>query len=232
MSKDLNDRLKNQDLAFIEKFSLHPADAAEGSGSLGEAPENGLTQLDTTLVRQPGKYKSGFAGSVQKKLATVLPVFKPKDDFVRVHTIEFRVMKKLIAYVNLTRESSSTTMKEGINTISMAASYDSAKSQSDWIPVYFLPWADNFVISLTIPKKAPTTGPDPSVFLTAAINGCSVFVQGTPDQPTIYHAGGETKRGKDHFRAAGFWREVVMNFADTSKGKFQSEISKVDYIKT
>jgi len=46
----------------------------------------------------------------------------------------------------------------------------------------------------------------PRFFMTAGINGCSVFIDGPPESPTIYHAGitGKLARSSDEF-----WREQL-----------------------
>ena len=86
---------------------------------------------------------------------------------------------------------------------------DSLKDMSNFAgyrPIWFLPWADLNIIRLTIPVKG-TSNPDPDIFFTAAINGCSVFVQGSARHPTVYHAGGVTNYAIND--AVRFWREAV-----------------------
>ena len=81
-----------------------------------------------------------------------------------------------------------------------------------YVPTYFLPWADDFAIRLTIPPMGQRTGKgrsDPGNFFTAAISGCSVIFQGTPDNPTIYHCGGNSGYAGDLDDGAAFWEAVV-----------------------
>jgi hypothetical protein len=63
-------------------------------------------------------------------------------------------------------------------------------------PVYYLPWATNsmFRIKLKPSPNHPTqTGiifkdtVEPDVFITAALQGCSIIVSGDPQQPVVYH---------------------------------------------
>src|SRR5687768_14128981 len=50
------------------------------------------------------------------------------------------------------------------------------------LAVQWLPWLSHSIVGLTL-------GASPDIFVTAAINGCSVFVTGAPNAPTVYHAG-------------------------------------------
>ena len=73
------------------------------------------------------------------------------------------------------------------------------------VPIYYLPWCPGKVLDLTIPAKNALVA-SPDIFFTAAINGCSVFIQGTPANPTIYHAGGNpVQAGRD---TAKVWRQL------------------------
>ena len=79
----------------------------------------------------------------------------------------------------------------------------------DHVPVWFLPWASNRLVSLKIPPKIPpkpgavakhNDPRDPDIFFTAAINGCSVIVHGDPKTPTISHGGTTDPRSRDFKR--------------------------------
>jgi hypothetical protein len=54
--------------------------------------------------------------------------------------------------------------------------------ESEFVKIWFLPWHPGHVVHATLDDD----GPD--VFLTSSVNGCSVFVEGTPSRPTVYHA--------------------------------------------
>ncbi len=104
---------------------------------------------------------------------------------------------------------------------------------------YFLPWKSKRIIKLAIPAG----GPD--FFYTAAINGCSVFVTGTTQAPTVYHAGvdGELPdEYKDNSVAdlfnpaqAGnaplFWRRLLKRTANITDGDILGEVNKNHYVK-
>jgi len=53
------------------------------------------------------------------------------------------------------------------------------------IPFFHLPYQDNYNIRLTL-KDKQNVG-NVNFFLTEIINGCSVYVEGTRQQPTVYH---------------------------------------------
>jgi hypothetical protein len=96
-------------------------------------------------------------------------------------------------------------------------------------PVWFLPWASNHVTRMMIPssaslkQRARATGSavqvDPDIFFTAAINGCSVFVTGAPENPTVWHGGTEQARSSatanlnvprfKNLNAAKHWHDIV-----------------------
>ena len=122
---------------------------------------------------------------------------------------------------------------EGIGVVRFRSSFT---AQPGWSPVFFLPWESaGAIVKLTIPPQG-TTNPDPDIFLTAAINGCSVFVQGSATNPTIYHAGGNTGQS-DHNQAARYWREALRNHirasaTATARGLVTAEVNKMDYVKT
>jgi len=57
---------------------------------------------------------------------------------------------------------------------------------------YYLPWMKDTIVRMTLrPSKNVvnvTDKEDPDYFFTAAVNGCSVIVEGDPLFPTVYHA--------------------------------------------
>jgi hypothetical protein len=143
-----------------------------------------------------------------------------------------------IAYLNLKkvdRAGIEVTGKEGADRISFETS---VAHQAGWVPVYYLPWGDGKAIRLTIPTHDPLN-PGPDRFFTAALSGCSIFFQGTPQNPTIYHCGGDSGQGVNAQHGAEFWQEVMQRFiaADTARGKnkgalFAQDVNKTQYVKT
>ncbi|HEX7153192.1 MAG TPA: BLF1 family deaminating toxin [Thermoanaerobaculia bacterium] len=64
---------------------------------------------------------------------------------------------------------------------------------------YWLPWAENQIIRTALRPSQKASGAlrgvDPDYFFTAPLTGCSVFVEGTRDQPTVYHANAKSHAG-------------------------------------
>lgn len=77
--------------------------------------------------------------------------------------------------------------------------------RAGWVPVWFLPWKSERLVKIKIESHtktaktdaafAPGGGiaplPNPDIFFTAAINGCSVFAMGDTRAPSLYHGGVE-----------------------------------------
>lgn len=148
---------------------------------------------------------------------------------------------KLVAYIRLKlmpRGGYLTTGNEGGDRIHFDASYNPVPGS---VPVYFLPWdSDGAAVRLTIPAFG-VNNPDPDIFFTAAINGCSIFFQGTRQNPTIYHCGGGTGYGKAQItEAEEFWQEVVADFVgqDATAGRANlgavagRSVGKSEYVAT
>ena len=101
------------------------------------------------------------------------------------------------------------------------------------VPMYFLPWsAGGAIIRLTIPRVRDIVQGqlDSPYFFTATITGCSIFIKGTPDHPTIYHAGGETGEN-DPTAAAQFWLDLMQTHS-THHGAIKAVVDKTDYIRS
>jgi hypothetical protein len=158
---------------------------------------------------------------------------------------------KLVSYVHLEKVPrianyvpGTSDLKEGGDTIDCKASISPKPA---WVPTYFLPWKVQSIVWMTIPRKGHGRigAPDPDIFFTAAINGCSVFFQGQPQNPTIYHCGGDPdyrpnpkrknvggimKPVRDPDEAATFWRSLVTAHGDLTKGEVTGEVNKTQYM--
>lgn len=100
------------------------------------------------------------------------------------------------------------------------------------IPIHFLPWSSLKMVSLQLPElnaKDGNTDRNPEIFFTAAISGCSVFVQGDPKAPKVFHGG---INGTLLLDAARFWREcLALTTANTGPQGITREVNKNDYTK-
>ncbi len=109
-------------------------------------------------------------------------------------------------------------------------------SRAGLIPCWFLPWKSRQIMKLKIADVAANANinlgpgadpvPNPGLFFTAAINGCSVFIVGNPSQPSAYHAGitGNLKStiGLTEFTRLGgtseaVWRSLLGRTATAAK---------------
>ena len=77
------------------------------------------------------------------------------------------------------------------NLLVMRITYQPA---ADAVPCYYLPWKLNHLMRMKLKPspKHPARDPgqqilQPELFVTAALQGCSVLVSGTPDQPVVAH---------------------------------------------
>jgi len=115
-------------------------------------------------------------------------------------------------------------------------------SRAGWVPCWFLPWASARVIQMKISSVAasPTIAcpdgvdpvPNPDLFFTAGINGCSVFAIGDATGPTVYHGGVDPGSDiamplQDHETTEAAWRRIIGRAATT---KFVGSVGKHDYI--
>lgn len=221
---DFNKMLREQPIDLIKGFALHPAD--DIGGYRGESAGTTKTNLRVTPLTKGQKFINAFSG--------LFPGLKqtPKSSYTGSIAHREVAPSKKVACVNLTKRSFDKGGNEGAYTVDVTGTYD---IKPGWVPTYFLPWdAGGAIVEVTIPREGEISKDshilDPPRFFTAAINGCSIFIQGDPDRPTIHHAGGDTGRGKDYLAGAAFWREIITRFADLDKGSFKTEISKIDYI--
>src|SRR5215212_1005845 len=64
---------------------------------------------------------------------------------------------------------------------------------------YWLPWEEDQIVRTALRPSLKASGPlegvDPDYFFTAPLTGCSVFVEGPRDQPTVYHANAKSHAG-------------------------------------
>lgn len=130
-----------------------------------------------------------------------------------------------VAKLHFSREARSHyRSNEGSDTLYGNASYlDNAPG----FPTWWLPWDEGgAIIGVRIPRKGTSRdSSDPDRFFTAGINGCSIFFEGTPSHPIIYHAGGST--GVDTASgSASFWSDIM----DVASGNYTGEVNKTDYI--
>ena len=95
---------------------------------------------------------------------------------------------------------------------------------TEWgVDMYYLPWEPQAVTSMTLPGNL---GGD--YFTTASLSGCSVFVRGNADNPTIYHAGCESK---SKYETTELWRACIRKLGVNHATPNFYGIDKYDYKK-
>lgn len=115
-------------------------------------------------------------------------------------------------------------------------------SRNGWTPVWWLPWQSAHIVKIKIasnvispnivcPPPCIDPVPNPAIFFTAAINGCSVFVVGNDQSPSVYHGGvdgsmSDTARQNTELTEEA-WRRLIGR-ANTAKNV--QGIGKNDYI--
>jgi hypothetical protein len=115
-----------------------------------------------------------------------------------------------------------------------------ARATNVGFQIYFLPWLTHNIVGMTIPAG----GPD--IFFTAAINGCSVFVKGPANRPSVYHAGIGTNLTQGAYKgkvsslqkaakkgdAPLFWRLLLDNkVPGASRDPRFGEVNKTHYVR-
>jgi hypothetical protein len=115
-------------------------------------------------------------------------------------------------------------------------------SRAGWIPCWFLPWTSGHMIKMKIASAATSPVlnlgpgidpvPNPDLFFTAGINGCSVFAVGTADMPSVYHGGidpgsGLTMPLQPNETTEMAWQRLVGRAGGV---KYVGSVGKHDYV--
>ncbi|MDX2506710.1 MAG: hypothetical protein QNL62_19855 [Gammaproteobacteria bacterium] len=98
----------------------------------------------------------------------------------------------------------------GENTVEVSAKVYPEHGRGSGLPTWFLPWdGSGACVELTIPPYDGTLSEydSPKIFFTAALSGCSVYMKGNPDNPTIYHCG---ISGTAPNNSPAFYKRLVM----------------------
>ncbi len=167
----------------------------------------------------------------------------------RNDVVEFTKLKiddggERISYITL---AAATGAKQGALTFDCTtADSTPIAARATQAPIWWLPWKSRHMVKMKIAPAGTAVWdsqnipiPNPDLFFTAAVSGCSVFVRGLPTAPSIYHGGidgklvdamGESSflvRGvfnKSQFKKLGgttpeFWRQVLSGMDyDTTDG--------------
>jgi hypothetical protein len=116
-------------------------------------------------------------------------------------------------------------------------------SRVGWKPIWWLPWQSCHIPKIKIRSLAtdPTIDagvgidpiPNPDLFVTAAINGCSVFAVGDTKFPSLYHGGvdGEFSVRDPAETTEEAWRRLLGRTNKNGKQNYNVQgVGKTDYI--
>jgi hypothetical protein len=106
--------------------------------------------------------------------------------------------------------------------------------EDEYVKFYWLPWDQRggvVKISLIVPPPRPGKRalPDPDLFFTAALSGCSIFVRGSRKHPTVYHAGITGAAPGD---PGDHWRKLYKEIVPEEDRKVENihEVNTLNYV--
>jgi hypothetical protein len=195
---DLTRQFNENPHAFMKQYPLSPPDGSGIAGDIGPNIRENVLADGTTrniALNAGERAKVILAEGGGKRFVRIMP--HPAANFPGAKTLEF--------------------VPDGL-------------TDGSTIPIQWLPWSSLKIIRHTIPAVPnnlynPLEVDYPRIFFTAGINGCSIFIQGTPENPTVSHAGlsGSLTRA-----ATEFWQEQL---GILNPGQIRGETSTRDYMK-
>jgi len=195
--------LRERPLDFIRRYAISPPNQAKqqvGLDALGQ-PRIDVSQTLTnrrTLWTDPGGVIGTGTGTVTHQRVSAGRV-------------------QHASVIDIT-----TGEKSGAKTLEMSPNESDSR-----VPVHFLPWGSEQLIDMKIPEAGPDTDDpsNPRIFFTAALSGCSIFVDGDPKRPRVVHAGID---GALNTGARGFWEERLVDLARQSGQPIDDHMRSID----
>jgi hypothetical protein len=187
----------------------------------------GNMQLKLDLLRRipmspPDGTAKGYRDPLKSAADPTASIKAIKFSKLKVEEDEYKIA--FIKLVVATRDKPGAVSFE----VKYAPELPTVADRATYIPIWFLPWQSGHMTKLKLsppgnPALRDSAGnvlPNPDVFFTAAVSGCSVFARGALDQPSVYHGGfdgkladeavyGATGLNKFGGTSASFWRQVV-----------------------
>ncbi|MGA3073620.1 MAG: hypothetical protein ABSG56_08005 [Bryobacteraceae bacterium] len=196
----LNTKLGADPLGFARKYSIKAGDVAGGQSAEDRRTVNGYIYSKMLTGT-----KISYLNCWQADLGKDVTMRAPRGTF--------------------TDEEINRSIAEGADTVCITAQ---AAADPAMVPAWFLPWdTRGGVVALRIPPMAGYGGAYPPFFLTAAINGCSVFVTGTSKNPRVFHGGKGTGVDGD---AVQIWRDMVVSISGKTEAQL-AQANKTMYVK-
>lgn len=105
------------------------------------------------------------------------------------------------------------------------------RHNSKCFPLYYLHWEENSMHRATLESSEFPA----NFFITAGINGCSIFIEGSAENPTVYHANAQRVQ-PDRAMLQGLKEDQIVELKYKEKGKHMIEDVKkasipIDYTK-
>lgn len=221
--------LRDRPLDFLKKYTVSPAAGVMlqtghliAGGTRAETLQMMIFDRAQEVRIPPGQ---PFHNELMPNSAGL-----PDPEAVKRSTIERP--DKAIALTRLDREMAGIGIE--LKLIAYSPANIPNSKLDNYLPVWFLPWQSNHITELTI-LPSNITQPcgllNPDLFFTTALTGCSVFVQGPPTSPTIFHIGSQFKppgeRPQDDPKRPGeYWRAIHQTISPGSGAK---EVNKTHY---
>ena len=194
----------------------------------GNAPSSKEAMLRQTPIRIPSDSAEWQINSGANTDGTFTYARAKTDD-----------LKAMVAFFQLTP---GTGLLDGGLVLTMKTVTELKKTgdRAGYVPCWFLPWKSGRIVRLKIASvvgngKTLQFGngidpmPNPDIFFTASLNGCSVFAVGDAMAPSVYHAGTDGKmtdvQGNETTEKA--WERLV---GKSGGGKQVGSIGATDYI--
>lgn len=212
---------------------------------------------DATVNWANGVLRNGSFSARKAMLTTnaVLPpsggiklaaIAGPNAEFKDVVALDYSKLKigaasDSIAFIKLRPNEKNEV---GAMTFVMKSPQDlpSVASRVGWTAVWWLPWQNSHIVKIKIRSAVTEPNiiigggadpvPNPPIFFTAAINGCSVFAVGDTQAPSMYHGGSDgpmAKRGEHDANelTEAAWRRLLGRVGTVKNVK---GIGKTDYV--
>lgn len=212
-----NTLLRTQPMEFFKTYAVSPPNDAGSyqtmDPSVPRPPGVGLDRPVIVPIQTLTKVQTLWSDPGN----TVLPSDSDKVEYQKV-------VKGAVVYADVVDVDRD---KPGAKTLKLSTTYNAGL-----VPVWYLPWCSSRLIELYIKDVGAdmdNTEENPRIFFTAALSGCSVFVDGAPSHPRVVHAGINGKLKDD---AANFWRSMLFKLSSTSSVPINDhlmELNKFQY---
>jgi hypothetical protein len=204
---------------------------------LGGTHATKLEMLRTTPINPP----HGYTGMELKKPLTPLFEDVPDPRAERWSKLKIADVADMVGFLELgpVERDQMGAMTFAFKT---ARQLPTRGQRAGMVPCWFLPWQSGFIFKMKLSSFVadPVLNfgggidpmPNPGLFFTAGINGCSVFAVGDPKSPSVYHGGFDPGSGLNmpllpNETTEQGWQRLLGRSNGT---KFVGSVGKGDYI--